>query len=187
MAGHANTEVCPQNYDVNGGGSPTNDYGNFLNAASPIQCNGTVVAWRYCFFPPSTIEDTKYYVTSFAVYTWRDWYYDHRQESHIVVNKSGSQLAPGFTCETLQLNNSQRFLVSEGDIIGVCLYGRHSGWGEEGDPSHMSLNVVGGTYGGDMLEFDSSNCMGVFGNYDILSISTMPVSNTLRVAVEIGK
>jgi hypothetical protein len=127
----------------------------YLNTADPAPCNGTINGWRYCFYNPSIIRNSRIYSTAFAVYRSVDTGYQ-RISNVTVVSWRGSDinaLPQRFNCFNISVNN---FPIETGDIVGGCIYD------PAGGGSTRQLDIVGQNAAGysliQMNINDESHC-----------------------------
>jgi len=95
--------------------------GLFLDLQNPAPCNGTVTAWNYCFYRIESASDLNYLV-DFVVYRRRGSNYLLVEST--TVDMSGRQLAAlnsDFMCDTISLQESEKFEIREADVLGACL------------------------------------------------------------------
>ena len=115
------TSVCPADVPQSTVAN-TNRNQFFLDIDHPVECNGTVVAWKICYYLPSAVDDgeeideTLFKVT---VGVWRissgAWY---RLVNYKVVEEMGRDLQPGFSCITFPLLATEQFNVKPGHLVG---------------------------------------------------------------------
>ena len=92
----------------------------YVNDASShrAQCDGTVYAWHYCYYP---IRNTNNLEVAFGVYRFDsdDDEYFLRPNSYYLLHLDSRE--DSFTCDTVTLNPSQYFQIYDGDRVGACL------------------------------------------------------------------
>lgn len=100
--------------------SISNFSGLYLNTNSMSTCNGTVIAWNYCYYV--NIQGTNRQLTKIQAGVWR------RQEMgyyQLVTNSLTDIPIPPldgglqFVCREWYLNFDKTFEVQEGDIVGL--------------------------------------------------------------------
>ena len=93
----------------------------YLNTAAPAPCNGIINGWRYCFYNPSDIRNSRTYITTFAAYRATATGYQ-RVSNVTVVSWSGrdiNALLESFNCFNINVND---FTIEAGDSCGrLCL------------------------------------------------------------------
>ena len=122
------TESCPTFGTDFARGHDTSNTGLWLNFATPAQCTGTAVQWRFCYYAVYT--DKKEHEVWLRVYRKNDAsdMYDKVVENVInrdvtdsgVSNGNGAVCdggSPPHCCENLTVNHE----IQENDIIGVCM------------------------------------------------------------------
>ena len=110
-----------------------------------IQCEGTVYAWHYCYYPTSVnISQTILTDAVFAIY-----YHEGASEDYLL--RQGSRLPlflsvreAAFSCGTVNLSESDYFRVYSGDSVGVCLIENGTAQSHQLDmvTSHPSSSAV---------------------------------------------
>ncbi len=92
--------------------------GLYLKINSPIDCNGTVTAWHFCYHSHGK-NTNRDYVAQFAVYRPVEHGYARLEGSCVTAIR---EIAGGkLLCGTLTVKPDQQVVVSTGDVIGVCL------------------------------------------------------------------
>lgn len=130
--------------------SSSSVYGLFLNPNYSSSCNGTVTAWRFCYFLPSEGLDTNNLIN---VSVWRP----HRVENNrteyekvtgsngpIVIQPRDGTYSTEFVCQTWNLTNNS-FSVMEGDIVGAYF------------SDNVTVHILGSVDGISVLHGDSVN------------------------------
>lgn len=122
LASTATTSICPADVPQSAVANSNSDQ-FFLDIDHPIECNGTVMAWKICYYLLSgeggeggeDIEETLFSVT---VGVWKisgAWY---RLVNYRLVEELGRDLQPGFNCITFPLLTTEQFSVKPGHLIG---------------------------------------------------------------------
>ena len=101
---------------------PTTDtlHGLLLNMDQPATCNGTAIAWQYCFYVTAWSDEEQ--KIEFAVYrpsTDIGLRYFSLEESVVELQIDTDDYASGLNCKGVEIITP--FTVLEGDIVGACL------------------------------------------------------------------
>ena len=114
--------VCPADTPQSTAATMATDRDQFfLNTVHPVDCNGTVVAWKLCYYLPSPVsgidnfDETLFTVT---LGVWRisssgNWYL---LVGFLPVEELGMDLQGGFNCITYPA--TEQFDVKPGDLVG---------------------------------------------------------------------
>ena len=94
--------------------------GVYLNLDYDSTCNGTVIAWEYCYYYNDMHEDNVE-PAEVKVGVWRANGTEYQLVDGSVMTLPTPTLDGGlqFACREWMLNSSQAFQVQEGDIVGI--------------------------------------------------------------------
>lgn len=150
----ATTSVCPAERPQSSAAVLATVIDQFyLNVDHPVQCNGTVMGWKICYYLPSSgsndLDETLFAVT---LGVWRisssgGWY---RLVSHKSIEELGIDLQDGFNCVTYPAE--EQFGVKPGDLVGFHTH--------NADPPKEVLELRATTSTGEKLtkRMDSGYC-----------------------------
>ena len=100
--------------------------GFFLSELPSVQCNGTALAWHFCYFTDGQIDRNSKYSTEFGIYRPSNspvFKYELVPETQTRITRTGNELFFDQPyCDVETLNQSKQFYVAEGDMIGVCVF-----------------------------------------------------------------
>ena len=125
----------------------------YLNIDHPVECNGTVVGWKICYYLPSSgLEDLDETLFAVTLGVWRisnsgNWYW---LVSYKAVEELGINLQDGFNCATYPVE--EQFGVKPGDLVGFHTH--------NADPPKEILELRATTSTGEKLtkRRDSGHC-----------------------------
>ena len=174
--------------------------GFFLSELPSVQCNGTALAWHFCYFTDGQIDRNSIYSTEFGIYRRpsRETIvkYELLPETKIRINRTGNELFLDQPyCDVEILDQSKQFYVMEGDMIGVCVfpnatdseydYFENDCSRDEPNSFCGNITVSAKNTAGSSLEYASLTC---FSSLPPFLILTTTLENyTLHVSLEVGK
>lgn len=97
----------------------SNFSGLYLNTNSTSACNGTVIAWNYCYYV--NIQGTKQQSTKIQAGVWRQKIGQYQLVENSLADIPIPPLDSGlrFVCREWYLDFNKTFEVQEGDIVGL--------------------------------------------------------------------
>jgi len=88
------------------------------NSAYDAECDGTVYAWHYCYYPTNSQTDLE---AAFGVFSVSSGVYSLREGSYYLLHLDTRETS--FTCDSVTLNSSQYFQIHNGDTVGpIAMY-----------------------------------------------------------------
>ena len=95
----------------------------YVNEAPPhrAQCDGTVYAWHYCYYDSEESEDLEVAFGAYeAVFDGSSLdHYEIRPGSYYLLRLDTRE--ERFTCDSVNLEETQYFQIHSGDRLGACL------------------------------------------------------------------
>ena len=88
------------------------------NNLHDAECSGTAYAWHYCYYPTNSETNLE---VAFGVFFVSSNVYTLRNGSYYLLHLDSRETS--FTCDTVNLNPSQYFTISDGDRVGACMRG----------------------------------------------------------------
>ncbi len=162
-------------------GSATSS-GLYLKINSPINCNGTVTAWHFCYHSQAKKTNMDY-VAQFAVYRPVEHGYARLDGSCVTVMR---EIAGGeLLCGTLPVKPDQQVVVSTGDVIGVCL-STNSRTHQLRVASKTEDGGVAGAFHGTVGYVPSACFCAMTGTYDT-SVITLQKNLRVHITVDVGE
>ena len=150
------SQICPSYTAGYTGTSPIHESSAgmiYINEAPShrAQCNGTVYAWHYCYYDSQQLENLEVAFGAYeAVFDGSSLdYYEIRPGSYYLLCLDDRE--ESFTCDSVNLEETQYFQIHSGDRLGACL--RNNGNTEfldilaESASSSFSVGRWGGSSG----------------------------------------
>ena len=88
--------------------------------AHRVQCDGTVYRWHYCYYDTQSMTNLEVAFGAYdAIYDNGDKVYSLRQNSYYLLHLESRENS--FTCDTVDLEESEYFLIYDNDRLGACM------------------------------------------------------------------
>jgi hypothetical protein len=182
------TSVCPADRPQSSAAvAATVNNQFFLNIDHPVECNGTVVGWKMCYYyQASGFNDEEEIPFAVTLGVWRISSSGSRYwlVGYKAVEKLGMDLQDGFNCVVITYSAAEQFGVKPGDLVGFHTHNV--------DPPKEVLELRAMTSTGEQLakRMDSGFCQYSYPGFPVSVSCFENVTGAMHVHVmveELGK
>ena len=186
-------QECPYNADSHVPlSTPSERRGFFLSELPSVGCRGTAVAWQFCYYTDGVIDRNSIYSTEFGIYRPSQQPFlgfELVPNTQVRINRTGSELSTGrLYCDVITLDQSKQFDISEGDMIGACVFqsgSRNCDDDDDDDDTVCGTITVSSEVTNYLLMYKSFSCFGSLPGL-VFFPTTLP-NHALHVSVRVGK
>ena len=160
--------------------------GLFIDHKYPIPCDGRVVRWHFCYYPPPAGSQSSTYSFSLGVYFAAVEIvllrHIERVESHLQVDISNEDIGSQYTC----LSVDQEFDVLQGEYVGMYIEAdNENGYTRDQDVLDI-VGVMGGS--SEYIQWERTFCQAIYQPDSVPQTCFENITGyTLHAYVEYGK